>query len=70
MIILLAALTAIVSGKSTLQVNHEVRVSAAIIRGHEISSKTWKTGSQPSQREIIKKEKDGRTILIRLTEFE
>lgn len=70
MIILLAALSANVSGKPTSQVDRKVQVSATIIRGHEISSKTWKPSSQPAQREIIKQEKDGRTILIRLTEFE
>ncbi len=70
MIILLAALTAAINGKPAPRVDHEVRVRATIIRGHEISSWTWNPSSHPAQREIVKKEKDGRTVLIRLTEFE
>lgn len=70
MIVLLVALTAIANPAPTHKVSENIRVSATIIRGSEVSSQTWKPALQPAQREIIKKEKDGRTILIRLTEFE
>ncbi len=47
-----------------------VRARASIVRGHESSARTWNPGSNPGQREIVKKEKDGRQVLIRATEFE
>lgn len=70
MIILLAALTAIDNGEPTPKVEPSARASARIVRGREISSRSWNPDSQLSQREIIRKEKDGQRILIRLTEFE
>ena len=70
MIILIAALTMIGDAQPTAKLAHKARVSVTIARGHEISSRTWSPASQPAQREIIKKEKDGRTVRIRLTEFE
>jgi len=70
MIILLAALTTIGNAEPTPKLAHKVRASARIVRGREISSKTWNPMSQPAQREIIKQEKDGRRLVIRLTEFE
>ena len=47
-----------------------VRATASIVRGHESSSRTWNPASHPSQREIVKDEKDGRRVVIRLTEYE
>ena len=70
MIILLALLAAADKDETPPRPAHEVLVRVAIVRGSEISQRTWKPGSQAGQREIIKKESDGRTILIRLTEFE
>ena len=70
MIILLAALTTIGSADPTPRLAHKVRASARIIRGREISSRSWNPVSQPAQREIIKKERDGQRLVIRLTEFE
>ena len=69
MIIVLAAL-AIGNANPTLRIAPEAQARVAIVRGREISSKTWKPGSQPAQREIIMTEKDGQRTLIRLTEFE
>lgn len=68
MIILIAALTSI--GDAKPKPIYNARASVTITRGSEISSRTWKPDSKPSQREILKKEKDGRTVLIRLTEYE
>lgn len=70
MIILIAALATIGNSVPTPKLAHVARASVTIVRGREISSRTWKPSSQPAQREIIRTEKDGRPILIRLTEFE
>ena len=70
MIILLAALTAIANAAPTRSAADTLRARATIVRGGEVSSKNWNPDSHPAQRELIKKEKDGQTILIRLTEFE
>ena len=70
MIILLAALTATSNPASTSKAAEALRARATIVRGGEVSSKNWNPGLHPTQRELIKKEQDGRTILIRLTEFE
>lgn len=70
MIILIAALTTIGDAEPKPKLALRARVSVTIAHGREISSRTWSPVSQPSQREIIKKEKDGRTVRIRLTEFQ
>ena len=70
MIILLAALAASANPAPARKASEPVRVSARIVHGGEVSSRSWKPGTGPAQREMLKKEKDGRTILIRLTEFE
>lgn len=74
MIILLAALTTVGNAIPAPRVTRDVQARVTIIRGREISAKTWskawKSSSQPAQREIIRIEKDGRPTLIRLTEFE
>ena len=70
MIILLAALATIGNAEPTPKLALEARASITIVRGREISSRTWSPSSHPAQREIIRTEKDGRPVLIRLTEFE
>ena len=70
MIILLAALTTIGDADPTPRLAHKARASVTIVRGREISSRSWNPVSQPFQREIIKVEKDGQHLVIRLTEFE
>lgn len=70
MIILLAALTTIGIGAPAPKIAREGQAIVTIVEGREISSRSWMPSSQPSQREIIKTEKDGRPTLIRLTEFE
>lgn len=70
MIILLLAWTAIANPAPAHKASETLRATATIVRGGEISSRSWQPGSKPAQRELIKKEQDGRTILIRLTEFE
>lgn len=69
MIILLAAL-ATIGNPDTPEVRRDAQAKATIVLGTEISSRTWKPGSQPAQREIVRTEKDGRTTLIRVTEFQ
>jgi len=70
MIILILALAAAVIAEPNPKLVHSVRVNAKIVHGQEISSRNWKPDSRPNQREIVKIEKDGRAILLRLTEFE
>ena len=70
MIILIAALTATTNPAPAPEAAEALRARATIVRGGEISATNWNPGLHPTQRELIKKEQDGRTILIRLTEFE
>ncbi len=46
------------------------RVSVTVLNPHRASSDGWKPAARRNQREIVKKEKDGRSVLIRVTEFE
>lgn len=70
MIILFAAFNLIAADVSTPVPTRGAQASVAIVRGSEMSSKTWKPATQSAQREIVRIEKDGRRVLIRLTEFE
>ncbi|MES2902946.1 MAG: hypothetical protein V4696_02055 [Pseudomonadota bacterium] len=70
MIILLAALATIGNPDVTPTVRRDAQAKVTIVRGTEISPRTWKPGVQPAQREIVRTEKDGRTTLIRVTEFQ
>ena len=46
------------------------RVSVTIAKGQRVSSETWDPKKNRSQREVIKKQRDGSLVLVRLTEFE
>ena len=41
-----------------------------ILRPHKASAESWAPETRRDQREIVKKEKDGTRIRLRLTEFE
>ncbi len=53
-----------------VQVIENVQAKGRVISGHEASARHWKPESQANQREVVKIEKGGRTVLLRLTEFE
>jgi hypothetical protein len=69
MISLLAALAAL-AGPPTARVEVSARASITIVRGQPISERSWDPRKQPSQREILTKDADGRQQLLRLTEFQ
>lgn len=70
MILLLIAMSGIDTPASKAAPSRRVEVSVRVLQGHEISRRTWTPHSTTSQRECIKTEKDGRKVLLRLTEFE
>lgn len=70
MIILYALLGAIAANESKTTRTPDARAVVVIVQGSEISPRTWKPATRPSQREITIKEKDGRRVLVRLSEFE
>jgi hypothetical protein len=45
-------------------------MSVTILRPHRASAESWDPLARRDQKEIVKKERDGTTILLRLTEFE
>lgn len=53
-----------------VQVMQSLQARGRIISGQEISARRWKPRLHLNQREILKVEKDGRTVLLRVTEFE
>ncbi len=76
MVLLLIALAATINSASDRSVVRNVQVSGSaqikgrVILGHAASALHWKPRSQANQREVLKIEKDGRVVLLRLTEFE
>ena len=70
MIISLMALFATVTDAAKAERRPQAEATVRIVRGHEISLKSWNLKSQPRQRELLKREIEGHTILLRLTEFE
>lgn len=68
--ILLIALPLMTDIASIPAPTQDAQASVTIVRGGEVSSRNWDPAIRPSQREIIRIEKDGRRVLIRLTEFE
>ena len=72
MIILIALLTTVPNAPPPAKIESRARARASvtILRGHAISARTWDPATQQAQREIIKKEVDGRHVRLRLTEFE
>ena len=46
------------------------RATITIIRGEAITANNWDPASNASQRQTVRTDPDGRSILLRLTEFE
>lgn len=68
MVLLIAALAA--ASPPPAKAEQQARASVTILRGHRASAAGWAPASRPNQREIVKKEKDGSEVRLRLTEFE
>lgn len=46
------------------------RATVVIIRGQTISARSWDPANNAAQRQIVRKETDGRLTVLRITEFE
>jgi hypothetical protein len=60
------------AANSTPPVRAEARAEARIriLNPHKASQETWDPGAMRNQKEIVRVEKDGSQIRLRLTEFE
>ncbi len=70
MILLLAALSSIASPPAGPNVPARGEARVTITHGQVISQGSWTPASPGARRETVIIEKDGRRVLIRLTEFE
>ena len=46
------------------------RATGVIVRGQTISAQSWDPANNAAQRQIVRKETDGRLTVLRITEFE
>ena len=46
------------------------RASVTIVRPHRASAESWDPSARRDQKEIVKRDRDGTIIRLRLTEFE
>lgn len=67
---LLALLLSTSSNPTPGKVEPRARATVTILRPHKASPETWDPISNRTQKEVIRKEKDGSSIRLRLTEFE
>ena len=70
MVFVYCAFLSAASGSLLPKVEQRARASVTIIRPHRASSSSWNPTTRRDQKEIVKKEPDGRSVLLRLTEFE
>jgi hypothetical protein len=70
MLLLLAVLSSSAAGQAAPVAQGQARVSVTILRGHQVSARSWKPEREPSQREVVRKTPDGSLQLLRLTEFQ
>lgn len=70
MALLLAFLLSASGNPAPVKVELHARAKVTILRPHKASPETWEPAINRSQKEIIRKEKDGSSVRLRLTEFE
>lgn len=70
MLILLAVLLSAEPRQPPAKVEGGVRVSVTIVEAVAASGRHWNPVGDPSQREVVLKEVDGRLQLLRLTEYQ
>lgn len=70
MVFLLAALSAAAANPPPLRAGQRARASITILQSHRASPETWRPASRPDQREIVRMERDGEQVQLRLTEFQ
>lgn len=70
MAFLLALVLSAANGPPPARVEHRAQVQIRVLRPHRASAESWDPAGNPSQKEVIRKEKDGSPVRLRLTEFE
>jgi hypothetical protein len=70
MVLLLAVLSAAAASPPAVRAEQSARASITILTPHRATAHSWDPPSRPNQREMVKKEPDGRQVRLRLTEFE
>ena len=67
---MLALLLSAAHSPAPAKVELSARVQIRVLRAHKASPETWDPAGKPGQKEVIRKEKDGSVVRLRLTEFE
>lgn len=70
MVLLLCAFLSATPTSDPAKAEQRAHVSVRILNPYRASAAGWKPAVRRNQREIMKREKDGTSLLIRLTEFE
>lgn len=70
MVLLLCAFLSATPTSEPAKAEHRARASVRIINPYRASAEGWKPAARRNQREIMKREIDGSSFLIRVTEFE
>lgn len=70
MVFIHCALLSAAAGSFPPKVEAHARASVTILQPHRASSASWNPSVRRDQKVIVKKERDGTSILLRLTEFE
>ena len=68
--ILLAILASAAKAPEPPKVERRARATVTVVAGREISASGWKPEKDASQREVVHVEPDGRTVTLRLVEFQ
>ena len=70
MAFLLALMLSAANSPTPAKAELRARVQITILRSHRASPETWDPAGNPNQKEVIRTEKDGSSVRLRLTEFE
>ena len=68
--LLLAAISAAAASPPPARAEAQARASITILQPHRATPETWDPKTRPNQREIVRQERDGSQVRIRLTEYE
>lgn len=68
--IFLALLLSAASSPPPVRAEARAEARIRILNPHKASPQTWDPAAKRNQREIVRAEKDGSRLLLRLTEFE
>jgi hypothetical protein len=70
MVFIHCALLSAAAGSLPPKVEAQARASITILRPHRANAESWNPSARRDQKVIVKKERDGTSVLLRLTEFE